>query len=44
MINTIQAEATNQKAARTAKAPALSKGEGLGVKSVIALGTPCQEL
>jgi hypothetical protein len=44
MINTIQADATNQKAARTAKAPTLSKGEGLGVKSVIALGTPCQEL
>jgi hypothetical protein len=44
MTNAIQADATNQKMARMVNAPALRIGEELGVKSVIVIGAPCQEL
>jgi coenzyme F420-reducing hydrogenase beta subunit len=44
MTSANQAEATNQKAARMANATARRMGEKMGVKSVIVIGTPCQEL
>jgi hypothetical protein len=44
MTKANQAEATNQKAARMVNATARRMGEKLGVKSVIDIGAPCQEL
>jgi coenzyme F420-reducing hydrogenase beta subunit len=44
MTKATQAEATNHKAARMAIAAARRMGEKLGVKSVIVIGAPCQEL
>ena len=44
MTKAIQADATNQNAARMANAPARRMEKVLGVKSVIFIGAPCQEL